>query len=179
MPESKAGAGTGSAATPADSIESLIAALASRSGTERHRARIALQNMGRRSVPALLQALESPSENVRWEAAKALGNIRDPQAGPALVDALEDEDPAVRWLAAEGLIALGRHALVPVLSSVERCTDNEWLQQGVVQVLHALVKEDLAPEAAPVLAALEGPEASVAAPAAAYRLLRHLQDRRT
>lgn len=174
MPNSQTVSGTGNEAPL--SVEALIPDLASKDGTKRHRARVALQHIGRPAVPALLQALNSPSENVRWEAAKALGVIRDPRAGPALVDALEDEDPAVRWLAAEALIALGRHALVPVLSSVERCADSEWLQAGVAQVLRALVKDDLAPEAAPVLEALNSVDAAVAAPAAAYRVLRRLQD---
>jgi hypothetical protein len=122
-------------------------------------------------------ALKSPGENTRWEAAKALGAIRDPRAANALVEALEDSQPAVRWLAAKALIALGRGGLVNVLRGVEHCVDNVWLKEGVIQVLHTLVREGIAPEASPVLEALEGVMPAIEAPVAAYRVLQSLEKR--
>src|SRR5512136_1578624 len=105
-------------------IEALVEELGSNDGLKRLHARERLIEMEATAVPALMKALKSPSEQVRWEAAKTLGEIRDPSAAEALVDALEDNEPAVRWLAAKALIALGRGALVPVLRGVERCVDN-------------------------------------------------------
>ena len=156
------------------SVESLVEELASNDGAKRQRARERLVEMGATAVPALLTALGSPGENVRWETAKALGEIRDPRAAPALVDALEDNEAAVRWLAAKALIALGRRGLVPLLEGVVRCTDNSWLKAGAVHVLHTLVREGVAPEAAPVLEALEDIAPRVEAPVAAYHVLQEL-----
>lgn len=154
-------------------IDSLVAELGMSDGVVRWNARQRLVQIGRPAVPALIQALASADEGARWEAAKALGEIRDPQAAPALVDALEDWAPGVRWLAAKGLIALGNGALPALLQAVERCADSLWLRAGVEQVLHDLIQDQdgLADEAFPVLEALRGVEPGVEAPVAAYRVL--------
>ena len=159
-------------------IESLIEELDSRDAARRLQARDWLIEMGPAATPALIKALSAPSERLRWEAAKALGEIRDPSAAGALVDAMEDEEAAVRWLAAKALIALGRGALVPVLRGVERCVDNFWLKTGTIHVLHTLVREGVAPEAAPVLEALEDIAPRVEAPVAAYHVLQQLLQKR-
>jgi HEAT repeat protein len=155
-------------------VELLVAALAHKDGGERLHAREQLVEIGNPAVPALIEALGSPSENVRWEAAKALGMIRDPRAASALVDALEDPEPAVRWLAAKALIALGRAGLVAVLRGVERCVDDTWMKEGTIHVLHTWVREGVVPEALPVLEALEEIQPRIEAPVAAYHLLQSL-----
>jgi hypothetical protein len=126
-------------------------------------------------VPALLKSLQSPSKHVRWEAAKALGEIADPGAAPALVSALEDEKGAVRWLAATALINLGHAALVPLLRGLEGSSDSIWFRDGAHHVLHTLIKDGVADEAIPVLEALEDIEPSVEAPVAAYHVLQDLR----
>ena len=156
-------------------IESLVVELGCSDGGERLRAREKLVEVGKPAVLALIGALKSPSEKTRWEAAKALGEIRDPRAASALVDSLEDAEAAVRWLAAKALIALGRRGLVAVLHGVERCVDNLWLKDGVIHVLHTLVRDGIAPEAAPVLEALEDIAPRIEAPVAAYHALQLLQ----
>jgi len=128
-------------------IEVLVEELGSNDGVKRLHARERLIEMGATAVPALMKALKSPSEQVRWEAAKAL-------------------------------IALGRGALVPVLRGVERCVDNFWLKTGTIHVLHTLVREGVAPEAAPVLEALEDIAPRVEAPVAAYHVLQQLLQKR-
>ncbi|MGH7602153.1 MAG: HEAT repeat domain-containing protein, partial [bacterium] len=102
-----------------EKIIKLLAALSSKVGMDRQRARLALVKIGQLSVPFLLEALTDANDQVRWEAAKALGSIKDPAAAPALVNALLDECTEVRWLAAEGLIALQRAALAPLLQALE------------------------------------------------------------
>ena len=156
-------------------VEVLVGALADKDGVERLRAREQLVDIGEPAVPALIEALGSPSKYVRWEAAKALGMIRDPRAATALADALEDHESAVRWLAAKALIALGREGLPAVLRGVERCADNVWMREGVSHVLHTLVRDGVAPEALPVLEALEDIEPRVEAPVAAFHVLQGLE----
>jgi HEAT repeat protein len=92
-----------------------------------------------------------------------------------LVQALEDEEPGVRWLAAEGLVALGRDGLEPLLQALEGGSDSVWLQAGAHQVLHTLVREGVADEVAPVLEALEDIEPAVEVPMASYNALMELR----
>ena len=158
-----------------DKISSLVEALASADGVERHAAREQLTEIGRPAVPALLGALQSPSEHARWEAAKALGEIPDPSAAPTLVRTLEDEKSAVRWLAATALINLGRDALVPLLQGLEGHSESIWFREGAHHVLRSLVKDGLADEAIPVLEALENLEPCVEAPVAAFHVLEDLR----
>jgi HEAT repeat protein len=103
------------------SLESLVEILASRDGLARQRAREALVAEGRAAVPLLIRALrESRVDQVRWEAAKALGTLDDARAIPVLVAALEDDDPDVGWLAAEALQKLGKAAWPAVLRALLR-----------------------------------------------------------
>jgi HEAT repeat protein len=113
---------------------------------------------------------------VRWEAAKALGQISDPTAAEALVRALEDEMFDVRWLAAEGLITLGRGALLPLLHALVERSDSEWLREGAHHVFHDLVKgkPDLKDILQPVLATLDDVEPSLEVPFAAETALNKL-----
>jgi HEAT repeat protein len=159
-------------------IASLVNTLTSMDGVERQPAREKLEEIAGPAVPALVRALQSPSEHARWEAAKALGKIADPRAAPALVSTLADEKAAVRWLAATALINLGRDALAPLLQGLEGNSDSIWFRDGAHHVLHNLVKDGVADEAIPVLEALENLEPRIEAPIAAYHVLEDLRDKR-
>jgi len=63
-------------------IDTLVAALRSRSGAVRERAREALLELGKPAVDPLIEALRDDDCQVQWEAAKALGEIGDPAAAP-------------------------------------------------------------------------------------------------
>ena len=156
----------GSRAAPA-TIGALIADLGRKDGLVRESARQSLVAIGGPAVASLIEALADPNKQMRWEAAKALGQIGDPVSAHALVSALEDEVFDVRWLAAEGLIAIGREALVPLLHAVIECSDSLWLREGVHHVLHGLSRGDLEEMLRPVLAALEDVEPSIEVPFAA------------
>lgn len=156
-------------------ITSLIDMLTSTDGVQRQAARKQLEGIGRPAVPFLVGALQSPSEQARWEAAKALSKIADPSAAPALVRTLEDDKAAVRWLAATALIHLGRKALVPLLRGLEGHSDSIWFRDGAHHVLHSLIRDGVADEALPVLEALENLEPCIEAPIAAYHVLEDLR----
>jgi HEAT repeat protein len=74
--------------------------------------------------------LNDPDHEVRWEAAKALGEIADPWSAPALEETLMDAGFDIRWLAAEGLIALGRAGLKPLLATLLKKADSVYLREG-------------------------------------------------
>jgi HEAT repeat protein len=158
-------------------IDALIQELGDRDVAKRKEARRMLQRMGRKATPALIQALEAPKEQVRWEAVQALRCIEDPRAAPALIQAMDDDEPAVRWLAARALVALGREALEPVLLELEQGANDAWMRTGVHHVLHALLEKGAVEneEVEPVLEALENLEPRVEAPVAAYHALRRLR----
>lgn len=163
--------------TPFDSeseIKSLIAALESDDGLARERARRSLVAIGKPAVAALINALGNAKRTVRWEAAKALGEIKDPQAAPVLVRALEDVGIGVRWLAAEALIGLGRDGLAPLLQALVHHSGSIWLQQGAHHVLRTLSKQDLPKVVEPVLQALEDIEPVIQVPPAAQAALEAL-----
>ena len=82
------------------------------------------------AVDALVELLKDPDRQVRWEVAKALGEIANPRAAPALLVTLEDEGLDIRWLAAEGLIALGPVGLAPLLEALVEKANSAYLTGG-------------------------------------------------
>lgn len=151
----------------AEAIKSLVADLDNQDGLVRIRAHKSLVDIGSQAVKPLGKALVSKGEWCCWEAAKTLGQISDPIAVQALIEALEGKMFDVRWLAAEGLISIGREALVPLLQALMEHPDSSWLQEGVHHVLHDLNKGYLTEILQPVISALEGFEPSVEASLAA------------
>lgn len=140
------------------SMETLINTLSSHKDKAREGARHTLVAMGKAAVPSLIEALRNKNTLMRWEAAKALGEIGDPETAPVLVKALEDEEFDVRWLAAEGLIKMNIKALKPLLEALEHRGDSVLLREGAHHVFHDLAKGGLRKFLVPVLAALEALE---------------------
>jgi hypothetical protein len=126
-------------------IDSLIADFTCDDVMKCQIARRKLVNMGGAAVEALVKELSNKRHWVRWEAAKALGQIGDKASAEALVKALEDKEFDVRWLAAEALINIGRDSLGPLLA----------LRRGAHHVLHDMHREDLDTILQPVMTALE------------------------
>lgn len=157
--------------TEASGIDSLIAALRSEDGMVREHARTKLVALGRPAATSLIQLLSDDHEQVRWEAAKALSEIRDPSAAEPLVAALEDQRFGTRWVAAEGLIALGRASLLPLLRRLATGEDSTWLREGAHHVFKQLSNKGFFQDVAPVLAALDGFDPSTEVPRAAREAL--------
>jgi len=158
-----------------ENIEDLLSVLAGKDGVARQQARKDLVELGTIAVPFLIKALTNPHTRIRWEAAKALGTMRDPQAAPFLVQALSDKSFEVRWLAAEGLIALRRDSLQPLLTALIEHADNWDLRQGAHHILHAFERVDLLnEECLAVLDELRSLEAEFALPPAAKAALESL-----
>jgi hypothetical protein len=157
-------------------IDSLIKDLHDDDGIVRQEARQTLEFIGKPAVDFLIPLLKDRNDDVRWEAAKALTEIADPRAASPLADILMDHHFGVRWLGAEGLIALGRTALIPTLEGVVRHPESAWLRERVHHVLHDLSQRDPEVKAlvAPVLTALEGVEPEIGVLEPAYAVLDQL-----
>jgi len=158
-----------------ETVKALISDLGSKDGLVRVRARRALVAISDKAVSPLVEAMASKDAWQRWEAAKALCEIGDPTAIRALVSALEDEMFDVRWLAAEGLITIGRAALVPLLREIIKRPDALWLREGSHRILHGILREENKQILYPVLKALEGPEPVLKAPFAAKAALEQME----
>ena len=152
-------------------IKSLIADLASKDGVVRVKARQQLVAYKKRSVAPLIKTLSNENDWVRWEAAKALSQIGNPESIQALLEALTDKKFEVRWLSAEGLIRIGRKAIVPLLEALVKHSDSYWLREGIHHVLHDINGGKIRKVLRPVLVALEGLEPSLEVPLTAQAAL--------
>jgi HEAT repeat protein len=155
--------------------EILIAALDDTHDAARRDARHALVAMGKAAVPSLIEALKSPSDQVRWEATKALCEIEDPDTVPVLIRTLEDEDFGIRWLAAKGLSEMNLKCLKPLLKVLMEKGDNDLVREGAHHVFVNLNKGELRKFVTPLLSALERPAPRVQAPVAAMHALELLE----
>ncbi len=118
-------------------IASLIATFQSGNGRMRQAARERLCDIGEPAVPALIEALKSPEDQVRWEAAKSLTRIPDARAADALVETLMDSF-SIRWLASVALINIGLPALEPLVRGLLAYPDRPRLRESAHHVLTEL-----------------------------------------
>ena len=162
-------------------IEPLIEQLGNQDGLARQQARIDLVRIGEAAVEPLIEVLEKRTGYSHWEAAKALSQMGSPQAAQALVEALEDDEFSARWLAAEGLIAIGKDSLKPLMEALLNNPESTLLRAGAHHVLHDLVhrlilKQPLREEVKPLLIALNDIEPAVEVPPVAERVLNMLSE---
>jgi len=73
-------------------------------------------------VEPLIAALKDEDVNVRWPAARALGEIKDTRAIKPLIAALKDAEWIVREAAAEALIKIGAPAVEPLIAALTEAT---------------------------------------------------------
>lgn len=153
-------------------VDRLIADLDDPNGLRREQARESLVAIEMPAVEPLSRALRQEGARIKWEAAKALGEIGDARGGPALVEALEDDNAGVRWAAADSLVAIGRKGLEPLLEALVRRSESAWLREGAHHVLRALSRrKTLSEPDVAVLRALEDPEPTLETPEAAFKAL--------
>jgi HEAT repeat protein len=70
-----------------------------------------------KDIPGLARALRNPDINVQYEAADALGQLRDPAAVQPLIEVLTDDQySGIRWKAAEALAQIGTPAVGPLIA---------------------------------------------------------------
>jgi HEAT repeats len=137
----------------------------------------ALVKLGRAAVPALLDASNSNSTWMRWQAIRALGAIRDRRALPVLVSALSDVDHSVAWMGAKSLTQFGRLSLEPVLRLLVKTEMTPWLVETSSYVLHNQLRYDpkLKPYLEPVLERMHALGFRIGTSHAAQQALAQLQ----
>jgi len=111
----------------------------------------------------------------RENAVHYLAEQNNPDIVTWLVETLDDDTFGVRWAAASALADMGQVALPAVLSALTTHSGSSWMREGVYHILHynssLLVRE----KSAELMAALKGPGADMASPAAALRLAQALR----
>jgi HEAT repeat protein len=154
----------------ADCASSLMQALGDPDKSVHRAAAHALEGLGRKAIPVLIQSLEQPDRHVRWHVARLLGAAGDPRAVDVLASGLTDPDASVRWASASSLAALGKPAVQAVLEIIRTHELSEDLRQAVYHALHAL-PADCREKLKLLIEALSSPATAVQAPAIASRLI--------
>jgi HEAT repeat protein len=153
-------------------FDSLVADFTCDDVTKCQKARRKLVAIGNQAVDLLVKGLSNKKHWVRWESAKALGQIGDKAATKALVNALEDNEFDVCWLAAEALITIGQDSLEPLLKALADHGDKSLaLRHGAHHVLHDMNRGDLDVILQPVMASVEDTEPHVQVPQVAEKAL--------
>ena len=134
------------------------------------------------SVEQALKILDDPSRSdmERELAGRYLLAHPHDNAIVRLVKALQDDDAGVAWSAAETLSRIGEPALRELcraLSDHQRVGDPRLLN-GAYHVLYHLQNPALSKQLNPLMQALKGPAADLAAMEEADRLLRYLDNRK-
>jgi HEAT repeat protein len=156
-------------------IQEQLNLLSHSNGLIRKKARAVLIEIGRPAVEELVALLNSPSEQLRWEAAKILSEIADETAASALVQTLHDESFGVRWLASEGLIRIRAAGLKPLLEGLANNAGSSWFRNGAQHVIRILASDESLHELlAPVLESLQAVEPAATVPVAARKALQEL-----
>ncbi|MBW3015066.1 HEAT repeat domain-containing protein [Candidatus Woesearchaeota archaeon] len=86
-------------------VDEAIEKLASSSTSTRIEGSNALKSIGKEAVPKLIEALDNDNPDIRWQAARSLGDIGDERAIPKLIEKLSDKDTTLQ---SNVIVALGR-----------------------------------------------------------------------
>jgi hypothetical protein len=126
-----------------DNLTSLIKeSLDSKNSLKKLAARNTLVRMGKTIIPKMHKLLESGSGLLRMEAAKIVELIADRKSIPFLINLLDDKEFEIRWIAAEGLIKIGRPAILPLLKSIRDGKSSFIFNKGAHHVLLSLLNEN-------------------------------------
>lgn len=97
-----------------------------------------------KDIAALIQALQDPNWQVRRDAARVLGELREVQAVASLLQLLQDGIQNVRAAAVAALGKLGEPAVVPLLQALQG--GNLWVREAVVAALEEIGEPAVAPQ---------------------------------
>jgi HEAT repeat protein len=114
--------------------------LRSQNGLRRQSARLAMVAIGEPAIDILAALAIHPQWKIRWEAVKALSQMKNAVTAPVLINALEDEYESIRWIAAQGLINLGKQGLISVLEALSSYKLTAILRQGAHHVIKEISK---------------------------------------
>jgi len=122
-------------------VRNYIRDLGSPNGLRRQHARLAMVAIGEPVIDILAVLAMHPQWIIRWEAVKALAQMKNPVTAPLLINALEDNFESIRWVAVHGLIALGKQGLISLLEALSTYRLSVMIRQGAHHVIMELSKQ--------------------------------------
>ncbi len=122
-----------------EEVKVILQGLMSEGVHQRRESREELAAMGPAVLPQIFKMLDLDSPQLRWEAAQTLKIMASVEAIPKLLELLADGDDDIRWIAAEGLIGIGRDALIPLLELVIDHNANPEIRDGAHHILAQLL----------------------------------------
>jgi FOG: HEAT repeat len=126
-----------------DNLASLIKeSLDSKNSVKKLAARNTLVKMGKTIIPYLHRLLNSENGSLRMEAATIVELIADKRSIPFLIILLDDKEFEIRWIAAEGLVKIGRRAILPLLKAIPDGKSSFIFNKGAHHVLLSLLNEN-------------------------------------
>ncbi|BAS31337.1 HEAT repeat domain-containing protein [Dehalococcoides mccartyi] len=153
-------------------IKQQIQLLKDPDGLKRQSARLALEDLGKSSVPYLVAKLDEYQGDALWESVKALSRIGDASSAGALVKLLSHEVSDIRWLASLGLIKIGKEGVKPLLRALSLSdARSSLLREEAHHVLTGLRDKQLKNSLSGVIKALESNSPRSDAPVAAEEAL--------
>lgn len=93
----------------------------------------AVIEIGEPAIEPLIEALKDDKMDVRYFAAKALGEIGDERAVKPLIGLLNDEEWFVHTMAAEALVKIGEAAVEPLIETLK--DENVYIRMRAVKAL--------------------------------------------
>ncbi len=159
-------------------LQQLFEKLGSDDGLQRKKARGILVTKGKESIGFLSKIITHPEHVYRWEAAKALDELKNTEAIPYLVQLLDDDKSDIRWIAAEGLINLGKQSVIPLLKTLIEKSESVFILEGAHHIIYDLNEQENLPEEFPadkLLSLLKYPEREEGVKMLAYEILNKLK----
>jgi HEAT repeat protein len=154
------------------STSEILAHLSDWDPRSRHEARKLLVGLGESVLPLLIDQLSAKDWHIRWEAVKALGEMKNPLAAETIIAVLQDDDTGVRWAAMGALINLGRAVMEPLMLALTEHFHSARLRHGAHHVLSSFHnKKMLTSIESEVMYALAGPNPAITAAQAANQVL--------
>ena len=131
----------------------------------------ALNNLGSLAKSAWIEALDHSDNQIRWEAARGLGQIGDARAVDILAGGLLNESYSVRWATSDALAHLGTQAIPAILTILSQHKLNEPSCNTAFHALHGILSASTQEHIEPLLDALRGPAPDIEVPVIARHLL--------
>jgi HEAT repeat protein len=121
-----------------DMMRHFIMELDNANGLRRQYARLAMVAIGEPAIDILAVLTMHPQSMIRWEAVKALSQMKNILTAPLLINALEDDYESIRRIAAHGLIALGKDGLISLLEALSSYKLTSILKQSAYHVIREI-----------------------------------------
>lgn len=119
-----------------ETISALVQALESSDSLVRQNSGYMLLEAGPEAVPALIEAMRTPSRRMCWEAARLLARIDDPRWFEPMVEALATDNILLGQVAVKTLAGFGRRVTLALSAALD--TSHPLVRPHIIEALGTL-----------------------------------------